>query len=321
MKKLSIIIPNYNQDTTVLRAVQSTEIYDQDDIEIIVVDDHSSLSIYNNLQELLTPFRNVKLVRNEVNLGLVQNWNKCIQLATGEWLGLMCCDDEYHVGALKSIYNRIKSLTEPLLIIQDRSISPDIEYCANGVQTARRLKLPLVSGNFWHREITDKLGGFDERLKYSPDAEFWFRIALNYPVLKIEARIAIYHQHEHNYMWETWGKPDFIQQIRLLSSITIPYCRPEATESEIKKMTDEGVHQTLLTILHCTIGKKNRNDIFSKYFEPCWQSTVGFRNKFKLSSSLVSSFIKNAKEDLFLAIRQRVKTSLQNIFPSRIPGQ
>lgn len=304
-KLLSVFIPNYNQDASVVRAVESIGMHDNDDIEIIVVDDCSEIAKFNNLESGLMKFRNVRLYRNESNLGLVRNWNMCISKCSGEWMGMICCDDEYVNGAVHRIYNILKTVKKPSLLIQDSSINNEIEYVQGGNLTAKNLKLPIVSGNFWHKKIIEHLGGFDVRLKYSPDAEFWYRIAAQYPVIKIKHKTAIYHMHTGNYMWNTWRQADFIDQIELLIDLVTPYKYPDTSESQKKEITREGVRQTINTILKYTIGKNDKKDIFKQYFKMAWDYADSWQLKCSLIRHLISAFKKKIKDDIKQKIANR----------------
>lgn len=298
IKFLSVFIPNYNQSDSVIAAIKSMGIYNQADIEIIIVDDGSEISIFNKLASEIKSFQNVKLFRNETNLGLVKNWNECIKKSSGTWIGLLCCDDEYHPGALPRIYKILTQIKEPALVIQDRSISNESEYFPAGIDTSRKLKLPLVSGNFWHRTITEQLGGFDERLKYSPDGELWHRIAIHFPVIKIEFRVAIYHMHQENYMWKTWRQPDFLDQVRLLGDVLNHQLYPELHNEQQKIIADQGIIQTIDTILDSTIFKKGMHDIFKTYINKRWDASIKFSDKYHLIIRLIDAAIRNIKSNL-----------------------
>lgn len=264
-KILSILIPTWNRVEAVIKAIKSVGQENQDFVEIIVVDNHSPKNIYDELQKELSIYKNVKLYRNESNIGMVKNWNKCIEYSTGEWLSLMCSDDEYVTGAITIILNLLRQYSEPFLLIQDPSIKNELEQHKAGYETAKSLKLPIASGNIWHRSITEKLGGFNTRIKYSPDAEFWVRIAYSYSVIKIKSPIAIYHETNSNYMWETWEKDDFLEQVELISTIINSH-DPTLTKQQKKINIDVSVTQTILTILFKTIQEKERIKIFRKYF-------------------------------------------------------
>lgn len=92
MVKCTIAIPVYNREDFIRRAVDSALEQDVPDLEILVVDNCSTdhtwdvLHTYNDSR--------LRLVRNESNLGLIGNFNRCLSLAQGEYIKFLCSDDK-----------------------------------------------------------------------------------------------------------------------------------------------------------------------------------------------------------------------------------
>ena len=264
---VSILVPTWNRVEMTVRAVRSVG-SNRDDVEIVVVDNGSTEDLYSRLAEALTPFGNVRLSRNDRNLGMVRNWNRCIALASGTWMGLLCSDDEYLPDGIDRVCSLLRTLGEPSLVLQDPGIRSEMETAVAGSDTVKTLRLPIASGNFWHREATGALGGFDERFEYSADAEFWYRIASRFPVVKVRDPFARYHLHGENYMWATWEKNNFLEQTELLARTVIPYkLGEEARDREkVDRLVDEGLWRTLTSILLSTFLAKGRTGTFRRYF-------------------------------------------------------
>jgi glycosyltransferase involved in cell wall biosynthesis len=91
--KLSILLPVYNQQELVIRALESLPI--RDDIEVIVIDDCSTDDTFRNLVKYKKDHQNlnITLLRNEVNLGIGLTKNRGYDIATGEYIGLLDSDD------------------------------------------------------------------------------------------------------------------------------------------------------------------------------------------------------------------------------------
>ena len=94
MGLVTIAIPAY-KDKWLAEAIESALNQDYENIELIIVDDHSPYG----LEKIVTPYLKDSRVRyyyNEKNLGkesIVLNWNKCVDLANGEFFVLLCDDD------------------------------------------------------------------------------------------------------------------------------------------------------------------------------------------------------------------------------------
>lgn len=93
---VSVIIPNYNYSKYILQCIQSVLNSDvnQDEIEIIVVDDSSSDDSVKVIEEIMK-FSNfqIKLIKNEINLGLTLSRNRGISYAQGEFLFFLDSDN------------------------------------------------------------------------------------------------------------------------------------------------------------------------------------------------------------------------------------
>ena len=90
---VSILIPTYNRDVLLLRAVKSviTQVYPN--IEVIICDNCSTDQTEVIITELMKIDSRVSYFKNESNIGPVGNWIKCINHARGEYAYLLFSDD------------------------------------------------------------------------------------------------------------------------------------------------------------------------------------------------------------------------------------
>lgn len=100
MEKISVVIPAYNSETTVKRAVDSVYAQDYENIEVIVVNDGSP----DNTGEVLEELKNIHpdlVVITKENGGVSAARNDGIKAATGKWLMTLDADDYIDPEALK----------------------------------------------------------------------------------------------------------------------------------------------------------------------------------------------------------------------------
>ncbi|TAF77690.1 MAG: glycosyltransferase family 2 protein [Bacteroidetes bacterium] len=92
-KKVTIGIATYNHANFLEKAILSALNQTYHNIEIIVVDDCST----DNTQEIVSKLNNksekLKFFKNNGNLGIVGNYNKIIDLASGEYITILGDDD------------------------------------------------------------------------------------------------------------------------------------------------------------------------------------------------------------------------------------
>lgn len=101
MKKISVIIPVYNQEVLVLKALDS--IPRNDDIEIIVINDCSTDNTLNILYEYQKN-RDIIILNNEINRGVGYTVNRGYDIAQGEYIVLLGSDDYFITEEFNKIY-------------------------------------------------------------------------------------------------------------------------------------------------------------------------------------------------------------------------
>lgn len=90
---VSVIIPTYNQENFLKRAVESALSQDYENIEIIISDDHSSDSTFSVANTFAFNER-VVVCRNATNMGRVRNYHHALyDLCHGEWVVNLDGDD------------------------------------------------------------------------------------------------------------------------------------------------------------------------------------------------------------------------------------
>lgn len=91
MPKVSICIPAYNNLSGIKRLLESIQIQDFNDYEIIITDDTTDDSISSFIQSLNN--NSIIYVKNLKQLGSPENWNAALSLATGAYIKIMHHDD------------------------------------------------------------------------------------------------------------------------------------------------------------------------------------------------------------------------------------
>lgn len=174
--KISIIIPFFNAEKTLPRAVGS--ILDQEgvDWELVLVNDGSQDGSEQVALSYLGDSR-VKLFSHE-NKGVSAARNLGAKNAKGEWLLFLDADDYFEADAFSTLSNKLNEKTE-------------YNYYQFGYNKVFKNKsfpylpkegkyFPRLSGSFVVRKsVFDFLNGFDSRIKFSENTEFFHRIALS----------------------------------------------------------------------------------------------------------------------------------------------
>lgn len=194
---ISVIIPLYNKENSVRATLESVRVQSYTDWECIVVDDGST----DNSREVAEQFKILDLrfkILSKSNGGVCSARNRGIKEAEGEYIALLDGDDqwdkEYLAEQVKMIADfpeaamwgiNFAELNKGKLIRKLETDLPDgyRGYVERYFQRPKRISdLFCSSSVVIRRDVFDKVGMFDERIKYSEDSDMWFRIIANYPV-------------------------------------------------------------------------------------------------------------------------------------------
>lgn len=95
LRKISAIIPNYNDAVLLPKALESLVNQTDPLTEIIVVDDGSTDNSINVIQDFMSRYNNIRLIQHEKNQGVCAALNTGIEQATGDYVMLCAADDWY----------------------------------------------------------------------------------------------------------------------------------------------------------------------------------------------------------------------------------
>ena len=117
MRKLSIIVPVYNEAETVERVIERLEKLDIGTTkkEIVIVDDGStdgSVLVITNNQLPRTKF---ELIRHKKNLGKGAAIKTGLKYATGDYVIIQDADLEYHPQEIKKLVSAVKKTNSPVV--------------------------------------------------------------------------------------------------------------------------------------------------------------------------------------------------------------
>ena len=106
--KVSIIVPVYNNELYIDKALESLLTQTMREIEIIVVDDGSVDSSGKILDVYANKYKNVKVIHQQ-NQGVSSTRNRGLEVAIGEYVGFMDADDWVESDMYEKLYTAAKS--------------------------------------------------------------------------------------------------------------------------------------------------------------------------------------------------------------------
>ncbi|MEH1983615.1 glycosyltransferase family 2 protein [Nostoc sp.] len=125
--KVSVIIPAYNTEAYIAKAIESVLEQTFTDIEVIIVDDGSS----DQTVEVAKSFtdQRLKVIVNQQNLGVSAARNRALRAAQGEWVAVLDSDDWYAPERLEKLIlvaeeKNADMIADDLYFIKDGATSP-----------------------------------------------------------------------------------------------------------------------------------------------------------------------------------------------------
>ena len=134
MTRLTIAIPNFNGGEKLKKAVTSCKLIKmpQNEFDILVVDNKSTDNSFKIIDELKKEFPNLRVIKNQENVGRIQNWNICIKNCNSKYMTFLFIND------LISKHNNIEQIIE--ILDSDDSISLSLSPVIKKENTTEYLK-------------------------------------------------------------------------------------------------------------------------------------------------------------------------------------
>lgn len=184
---ISVIIPMYNSERTIIQAVTSiiSQTY-KGEFEIIVVNDGST----DNGPDILRKFcetnglKNAKII-NQENAGVSSARNAGMKMANGEFIALLDSDDEWLSDKIEEQMNVFQD--DPTIDFVGCNRNNEITGFPYNVEngliriTLRKLLFKTVAQTstvIFRSSILKEVGYYDEKQRYTEDANYWMRISL-----------------------------------------------------------------------------------------------------------------------------------------------
>ena len=168
---LSIIIPVYNGEKYIERAIKSILNQDATGIEIIIIDDGSKDKSYSICERFAKKFKQIKLIHSE-NKGVSYARNTGIKEAKGEWITFLDADD-YLLDSAIAIMKESASMKDDLIIFNYRKDTDTIQHnTKNQIILERKDALNVLLDFAKYRELLPQ----SMKLKHSVFTSCWGKI-------------------------------------------------------------------------------------------------------------------------------------------------
>jgi len=225
---VSVCVPTFNGGRHVEECLDSVVAQTFTDFEVLVVDDASTDDTTAVVERFRRRDPRVRVERNACNLGLVPNWNRCVELARGRWLKFVFQDDVIAPTCVEALLHARRPDC-PLVVCRrtlsfeargsdESAVAVSDEYSLTLEHSLDRLfgEVPYVSAELVQGALLDhfgvnfvgeptavlverdafrRFGRFNAALVALCDFEFWARVGANTGLAYVPESLATFRVH------------------------------------------------------------------------------------------------------------------------------
>ncbi len=248
---VSICIPTFNAAKWILSCLESARAQSYPRLELLIVDDASTDATVELIRSI--DDERIRLLRNEQNIGLVRNWNRCIEESRGDFVKFLFHDDILYPDCVEKMMRVILSDANVGLVFAPRDIivegDPEVELtkiwlrnCTTlhtkfrpleTVNSGRDLFAQYLKGGFqgnWigepssvliRKECFARVGLFNLDLHQVCDVEMWLRIMLSYDIGFVAEKLTAFRFHSDSTSFRNiTSRRNFLDQLWLLENLS-----------------------------------------------------------------------------------------------------
>ena len=209
--KVSVCIPVYNQEKYIQKAIDSVLDQDFEDFELLIIDNKSTDRTLEIIEDSFQKNPNkIRIIKNTENIGMQNNWNKCLDNASGEYIKILPSDDFLYPKCLSEQVKILDNNSQVSLVCSKRNIVDENEKVVfnrgffnfegeiNGKEAMK--KTIRAGGNYigepgavlFRKSISIEAGYFSARFFYVIDMDYWYRLLLLGNLYAIQTPLAAF---------------------------------------------------------------------------------------------------------------------------------
>lgn len=220
LPSVSVVVPAFNYARYVSEAISSLLKQDYPNLEIIVIDDGST----DDTSTILRQFSHRVRCERQANVGQSETLNRGWNRSRGSILGYLSADDVLYPSAVTDAVEALSTHKDAVACYPDFDL---IDSYSNRIRSVRRPDFSLDAligkveclpgpGAFFRRDSWLLAGPWDTTLRQMADYDFWMRLALQGPLLRIPRVLAAFRVHETSQTFSTIDAPRAQEPVRIV---------------------------------------------------------------------------------------------------------
>lgn len=206
--QLDILLPVYNGEKTLKKAVSSILSQSFTDFTLHICDDGSTDKTYSIISEIKDP--RVRIYRNKTNAGLPATLNRLIRSTNASLIARADADDEFLPGKLRSQVQFFELNHKVDVLGTAAFIEDKLGGQARFVLDKTPSHISLIRSYFFHssimarRSFFDEVGLYNERYLRAQDKDLWIRgLLLGARYYNLKEPLIVYRSDGYKRSWKT----------------------------------------------------------------------------------------------------------------------
>jgi glycosyltransferase involved in cell wall biosynthesis len=222
---VSVCIPTYNGSQFLQECIESIISQTYSEFELLIVDDRSEDRTVEIAKSYAVKDSRITVVENPQNLGLVGNWNRCIELSHGEWIKFVFQDDKIEPNCLERMLEEStpdcdlvfcrrvfifeadvsqEKQAEYARFVDFDKVLPNTtqitanEYCQTVIKQPEINIIGEPTSSMVRKRAFERFGNFNPNLIQICDLELWHRIATNMGITFLRENLAFFRVHNES---------------------------------------------------------------------------------------------------------------------------
>ncbi|WP_338885330.1 glycosyltransferase family 2 protein [Xenorhabdus sp. TH1] len=228
-KLVSIIIPAYNAQTCISRAINSVINQTYKNIEIIIINDGSMDKTIDICKDYAKNYKNIKYVSQE-NKGVSSARNKGLYLSTGYYICFLDSDDTYEPSFIERLIEKMELNNSDFSYCLFNKLHKDRKLEASkSYQNSHNITLDFLNFDYFdiccllirNNFLKEKRITFDEKLPIGEDVLFILECICHGSYSYVPMHLYNYIYRNESIMNKKWVTNDYLKEIEAWEKINI----------------------------------------------------------------------------------------------------
>lgn len=198
---VSVVLPCYNGATMLPTAIESCINQSFKDWELIIVNDCSTDNTLEVALQYADIDNRIRVLDNETNLKLPASLNRGFSEARGMYYTWTSDDNIMHANMLQELSSFLDKHPECGLVASDYIVIDEHDNLKRKAELPDNLSFVLPLNNYlgcsfmYRKEVAKHVGDYRVDLFLVEDYEYWIRIAMQYPIARLNKILYSYREH------------------------------------------------------------------------------------------------------------------------------